>query len=194
MKIKPFKIIYSFIIVCLIALALLLVLPILPVKHNFKILAVLSGSMEPKIHVGSVVVIKPAVKYKVGEIITFNQEDKTKIPITHRIVGLKSENEKTIYITKGDANNNSDSQEIPQDRILGRMIFTVPYLGYAINFAKQPLGFMLLIVIPSVIIIYDEILKIKNEILKMKKKKILQIKKQNKNKTIAPENMETDLD
>lgn len=177
MKIKPFKIIYNFFIICLIALALLLVLPILPINSNFKILAVLSGSMEPKIHVGSVVIIKPMTSYRVGEIITFSQEDSTKIPVTHRIVGIKSENEKIIYITKGDANNNSDGQEIDRDKVWGKMFFTIPYLGYVINFAKQPMGFMLLIVIPSVIIIYDEILKIKNEILKMKKKKALKNKK-----------------
>ena len=172
MKIKPFKILYGLLIVCFVIIILLLVISVLPVTGNFKILTVLSGSMEPTIHTGGIIAIKSMPTYQVDEIITFSRDNKTKIPVTHRIVDIKFENSKPIYITKGDANNNSDGQEIQINEIWGKMIFTLPYLGYAVNFTKQPIGFMLIVVIPSVIIIYDEIQKIKNEILNIKKKKI----------------------
>lgn len=176
---KALKIIYNIFIGCLIAVALLLVISVLPITGNFKILSVLSGSMEPTIHTGGIVAVKPKTSYRVGEIITFSQNSKTQISTTHRIVAAKLEAGKQIYITQGDANNAPDMKTIGQNEILGKVLFSVPYLGYAIDFAKKPLGFMLIVVIPAVVIIYDEIQKIKKEILKMKKKKAIKIKKLN---------------
>lgn len=176
---KLLKIIYNLLIVCLLLIALLLVIPILPIPGNFKVFSVLSGSMEPRIHVGGVVVIKPMTSYGVGQIVSFSQNPKTQISTTHRIVKINSQDNKITYSTKGDANNIPDTNEVTENEILGKVIFSVPYLGYALDFVRKPPGFILVIVVPAVVIIYDEILKIKKEILKMKKKRALKIKNQN---------------
>ena len=168
---KPFKIIYNIFVVCLVVIALLLIVSVLPITGNFKILTVLSGSMEPTIHTGSIVAVKPASDYIIGDIITFGKISKTEVPTTHRIFDIKLQEGKPIYITKGDANNSPDMKEVLASEVAGKVVFTAPYIGYAVDFAKKPFGFMLIIVIPVVIIIYDEIRKIKNEIGKIKKKK-----------------------
>jgi signal peptidase I len=177
---KPLKIIYNIFVTCLVAMALLLAISVLPITGNFKILTVLSGSMEPALHIGSVVAIKPAKEYQVGDIITFNQNSKTKIPTTHRIFDIKIQEGKPVYITKGDNNSVPDRTEILKNEIVGKALFSVPYLGYAIDFVKKPLGFMLIIIIPVVIIIYDEVNKIIAEVKKMREKKKFEIEKQEK--------------
>ncbi|TSC95563.1 MAG: signal peptidase, endoplasmic reticulum-type [Parcubacteria group bacterium Athens0714_26] len=168
MSTKPFKIIYYVFLGAIAVIAILLVVSVLPITGNFKVLTVLSGSMEPVIHTGSVVVVKPSDSYKIGDIITFGEMGKTKTPITHRIYEMKVQGSQPVYITKGDANNAPDQKEITGKDIVGKVLFDVPYVGYAVETARKPLGFMLIIIVPAVIIIYDEGKKIWREIKKKK--------------------------
>lgn len=168
---KSLKIIYYIFVGFIAFIALLLIVSVFPIPGNYKVLTVLSGSMEPKIKTGSVVVVKPAKDYGVGDIITFGKISKTETPITHRIKEVKLSEGNTVYVTKGDANESADPKEISKNEVIGKTLFSVPFLGYAIAFAKKPVGFMILIIIPAIVIIYDELKKIWQEILKMKKKK-----------------------
>ena len=152
----------------IVLIAILLIVSAFPIPGNYKVLVVKSGSMEPNIRTGSVVVVKPASDYNIGDIITFGPYSKTKAPTTHRIYEMKVEGGETIYITKGDANNAPDTREIKKADIVGKVLFSVPFLGYAVDFAKKPLGFALIIIVPAALIIYDEIRKIFGEIKKKK--------------------------
>lgn len=167
---KIFKFLYYLVIVLILVIAILLIISILPLTGNYKVLAVLSGSMEPAIHTGSVVLVKPAGDYKIGDIITFGKIGKNQTPTTHRIYDIRVQEGKPIYITKGDANNAPDTKEIPQAEVQGKVLFSVPLAGYAIDFAKKPLGFMLIIIIPAAAIIFDEARKIYAELKKKKKR------------------------
>jgi len=122
-----------------------------------------SGSMEPTIQTGGVVFVRPASIYEAGEVITY-QEPNTVIPTTHRIVDTYSEQGTTYFITKGDANETIDASAVPAAAVLGRVVFAVPFVGYLIDFARQPLGFALLIVVPALLIILSEIEVIRGEI------------------------------
>lgn len=153
---------------CLIAV--LLIISVLPITGNFKIMAVLSGSMEPTIHTGSVVVVKPASDYKIGDVITFGPNTKTQTPTTHRINDIKVQGDQAVYITKGDANDSSDPREIAKKDVIGKMMFSLPVMGYVVDFVRKPIGFAILIIVPAVVIIYDELRKIYAE-LKNKQKK-----------------------
>ncbi len=150
-------------------IAVLLVVSVLPITGNVKFLTVLSGSMEPTIKMGSVVLIKPADNYKIGDVITFGEISKIKTPTTHRIYEMKVQGSQPVYIIKGDANNGSDISEITNKDILGIVLFSGRYLGYAVDFAKKPLGFALIIIIPAIVIIFDEVKKIYEEIKNRKK-------------------------
>jgi len=173
---KIFKIIYYIVIAFIGLIAVLLVVSVLPITGNFKVMIVQSGSMQPEIKMGSIVVVKPhstgsgQADYKIGEIITF-QVAMNKEPVTHRIYDIKVVGGEPRYITKGDANNAPDQREISQREIIGKVLFDIPYLGYAVDFAKKPIGFSLIIIIPGAVIIFDEARKIYGEIKKRKAKK-----------------------
>jgi signal peptidase I len=165
---RGLKIIYNILVAFVVVVAVLLIVSMLPITGNVKVLTVLSGSMEPAIHTGAVVVVKPVSDYKIGEVITFGPYSKTKAPITHRINEIKIEGGQPVYITKGDANNAPDMTEIQKKDVVGKVLFSVPYVGYAVEFAKKPIGFALIIIIPALVIIIDEIIKIINELKKKK--------------------------
>ena len=168
---KIYKTVYNLFFIGIAIIALLLIVSIFPIAGNYKILVVQSGSMAPAIKTGSIVVVKPSKSYEVGDVITFGEIGKGKVPISHRIYEIKDNNGQKSYITKGDNNNSPDANAISEDKIIGKIILTVPYVGYAVATAKKPLGFLFIIVVPAVIIIYDEMRKIKQEIVKMFKRK-----------------------
>ena len=165
---KIFKIIYYIFIAFIVLIAILLIVSVLPITGNYKVMTVISGSMAPAIKMGSVVIVKPVSDYKIGEVITFGPYSRTKAPTSHRIYDIKVVDGQPVYITKGDANNAPDAREIQKRDILGKVLFPVPYVGYAVDFAKKPVGFALIIIVPAAIIIGDEIKKIINEIKKKK--------------------------
>ncbi len=169
---KIIKIISKIFVAFIFAIVLFVIISILPIPGNYKLLTVLSGSMEPAIKMGSVVIIKQADDYKTGDIITFGEMTKTKTPTTHRIVDTEVVSNEVYYITKGDANNAEDSNKISESKVIGKVLFSVPYAGYAAAAAKKPIGFFLLVIIPCGIIIGEEINKIRKE-LKKKKKEVV---------------------
>ena len=168
---KPFKIIYYIFLAFIVLIALLLVVSVFPITGNYKLMIVQSGSMEPTIKMGSVVMVKPTQDYKTGDIISFGKYSRIKAPTTHRIHDIRVVDSQPRYITKGDANNAPDQEEITKREIIGKVLFSVPYLGYAVDFAKRPLGFSLIIIVPAAIIIIDEIKNIYKEVKKTREKK-----------------------
>jgi len=167
---KPFKVIYYIFLVFIGAVAVLLIVSVFPITGNYKLMIVQSGSMTPAIKMGSVVVAKPAENYQIGDVITFGPYTRTQAPTTHRIYDIKVTDGNPVYITKGDANNAPDQREITKRDIVGKVLFSIPYLGYAVDFAKRPLGFSLIIIVPAALIIIDEIKNIYGEIKKKKPK------------------------
>lgn len=128
--------------------------------------------MAPAVKMGSLVIVKPMDDYQIGDVITFGKVTKTKAPTSHRIYDIKVVEGEPYYITKGDANNAPDQREVSRREVIGKVLFNIPYLGYAVDAAKKPFGFMLIIVVPAAIIIYDEARNIWLEIKKTKGKKI----------------------
>ena len=168
---KPLKIIYYAFIAFIVSIALLLIVSVFPITGNYKLFIVQSGSMEPAIKTGSIVMVKPEKDYKIGDVITFGPYTKAKAPTSHRIYDIKVIEGKPYYITKGDANNAPDQREVPKREVIGKVLFSIPYLGYAVDFAKKPIGFALIIILPATIIILDEIKKVFEEVKKMRLKK-----------------------
>ncbi len=137
--------------------------------NSIQSFVVLSGSMEPTLPVGSIIYVQPQIAYAAGDIIAFkNEADQT---VTHRITDLAF-NEQTVYITKGDANKNKDTDPVSADKVIGRAYFHIPYVGYFINFLKTPKGFGLFVILPTALFILFEILNIKKEVDKHIEKKI----------------------
>jgi len=138
----------------LVAYVLSLFIGKLEVDLPFRLYVVQSGSMEPSIMTGDVILIKPGFAYTKQQVITFtDEEDRT---ITHRIIEIENQAGETVFITKGDANPASDSQRVLLSQIIGQVILVIPKIGYLISFAKTRWGSLLFVIVPAVLIVYDE--------------------------------------
>ena len=164
-----FNAVYWLLISALIIIATSTAFSALKIPGGLKMLIVQSGSMEPTIKTGSVILIKKQDTYSTGDVISFvgAGSDST----THRVTKTNIIKGKEIFNTKGDANQGGDRETIGIESILGKTVFTVPYLGYLIAFTKTQQGFIFLIVVPATLIIFSEILNIKREILLFREKR-----------------------
>lgn len=167
------KIFYGIFIALLVGIALLLVATMVPIPGNIEIKIVKSGSMEPTIRTGSLVIVKPSDTYAIGDIVTFGADTKAQIPTTHRIIQDQVADGKIYYTTKGDANEEQDQNKIPKDLVIGKVMLAIPYAGFIIDFARTPLGFVLLIGIPAGIVIIDELMTIWGEAMAIRRRKSL---------------------
>ncbi len=112
---------------------------------------ILSGkSMLPTIPSGSLAITKKAFDYEVGEIVAFVQKEGgvTKV-VVHRII----EKVENGFIIKGDNNPENDPGIIPPEKIIGKVIFVTPYLGYLALFLKNPLVLTLSVIAVGAIMI-----------------------------------------
>ena len=63
------------------------------------------------------------------------------------------------YITKGDANEIPDGVVAPED-VIGIVVFKIPFIGALVHFARTPIGYLTIMIIPSFIIIIYEVREI----------------------------------
>ena len=104
---------------------------------------VLSGSMEPKYHVGSLIYVRKVESKTLqpGDDITFMLNEDT--VATHQIIEVIPDEEEPEVIrfrTKGIANEQPDGGTVHCKNIIGKPVFTIPYLGYLANYIQDPPG------------------------------------------------------
>ncbi len=121
--------------------------------HPLRIFVVSSGSMTPAIPTGSIVVTVPQTHYRVGDVVTFYTGNDNKTTTTHRLVALGD----GVIRTAGDANSQPDPALTPASQIIGRVYSSLPFVGYLAGFAQTPRGFILLVIVPATIIVYEEL-------------------------------------
>ena len=133
---KIWNVISTVLVVIVVVVALLLVGARL---FGLQVYAVLSGSMEPTYHVGSVIYVEPVdpSEIQVGDPITFVMNEELTVA-THRVVRIDAEN--SHFYTKGDANENPDAAPVHFNNLLGKPVFTIPYLGYISSYVQSPPG------------------------------------------------------
>lgn len=143
-----------------------------PSIMGYEIKSVLSGSMEPTFQTGSVIAIEPTedgTGYKEGDIITYQQEQD--VLVTHRITNVSESGGDVIYETKGDNNDAVDMNPVLADNVVGKYVdFTIPYLGYLVDFANSQTGALLLLVVPGIIVFLYGIFSVWRELTKLEKK------------------------
>ncbi len=115
--------------------------------HSF---LVQSGSMEPTIMTGDIIFVSRQQKYTKNDVITFKGDDGR--TVTHRIVEGNSD----VFTTKGDANRTEDNGSVLSKNIIGKVFCTVPKLGYLVAFSRTVTGFIVFIVIPSLLLIISQ--------------------------------------
>ena len=120
--------------------------------NGIKPYIVLSGSMEPNIHTGSVCFVDTNVKYEdilVNDVIAF--ETKTNALVTHRVINITSHG----FETKGDNNNSSDGISTTQSNFRGQTLFSIPYLGYFSQFLQTKRGKIIIFTTFLFLIFFD---------------------------------------
>jgi len=120
----------------------------IPLVLGYGNAVVISGSMEPAIYPGDIVIIRKQNDYDVGDIITF----KLRSHITHRII------ERTTggFITQGDANNTRDA-EINEDQVVGKVVRVIPKAGHVIFFLQDTRNLIIIALISLTVITFVEI-------------------------------------
>ncbi len=116
-----------------------------PTLFGYSWMVVLSGSMEPEISLDDLIFCKEEDSYAVGDVVTYVRNGSM---TTHRIVARGQEG----FITKGDANNIEDAAPVPEDSILGRVVFAIPKVGLVLTYLKTPLGMLCLVVVGLILI------------------------------------------
>lgn len=133
-----------------------------PSVFGFSVLQVQSGSMEPEISVGGVVITHRTDPDELGvnDVISFYSND-TSISNevnTHRIIGIiESESGERIFRTKGDANNLADSASVYERDIIGKVVFNIGAVGgSALDVLRNPTVILLFLVLPLIFITLGE--------------------------------------
>ncbi len=133
-----------------------------PSVFGYSIFRVSSGSMEPELMVGDIILDKTVDNpedLKVGDVITFKSSDYGDLLVTHKVIKAPyEENGKLMLQTKGIANEVED-KPISVDNVKGIMICKVDYLDTVYNVFLSPWGLLILIAL-IVIIFFDEIITI----------------------------------
>ncbi|RLG16450.1 signal peptidase I [Nanoarchaeota archaeon] len=172
MKVKKSEIVFVSILI------FSLVVVLISKVGSERFLVVLGGSMSPTINMGDLVIVTPTnfEEVKINDVIAFRDRDRN-IPVTHRVVNITEGG----LITKGDANEDPDHWVVKPDDIIGKVSFTIPLVGYFVHYARSKYGFIFLVLIPGMIVIYGEVRNILAYWKGSKTKKKRQGKKSRKN-------------
>lgn len=125
-------------------------------EHSY---VVTSGSMEPALSPGDVVVVDetPPEAVEAGDIVTFADGPGMEHVTTHRVVEVTTRDGRTYFRTKGDANEEADIRPVPASDLVGRMAFSLPYVGHVVLFAQTRAGLALLVIAPGALLVATEL-------------------------------------
>jgi len=117
-----------------------------------------SGSMEPAIGTGDVVIVEraPPAAIESGDVITFIPDGQPP-PTTHRVVSKTEEDGVTRFTTKGDANEQPDAEPVVENELVGEVTLVLPYVGYVVSFASTSVGFFVLVAAPFGLLLATEV-------------------------------------
>ena len=150
--------------VLIIVAALLILLSVVLTGRNeapsilgYSVFRVVTGSMEPEIAEGDLIVVKhvEVPEVAVGDVISFYSQDPALMGAvnTHRVVGIENDGGKYLLTTKGDANKTQDKYPVLPESLIGTVVFSSHLLGSISRIAVNPLVFVPLILLPLLILL-----------------------------------------
>lgn len=154
---KSLKRVWNVVSSILVALVVILALLLVGARvAGLQVFTVLSGSMEPTYHTGSLIYVKKVDPSAIqeGQPITFMLDENT--VATHRVVGIVPDEEDPTVIrfrTKGDANDAEDGGLVHYKNVIGTPVFTIPRLGYIVNYIQHPPGIYVAISVAAVVLL-----------------------------------------
>lgn len=152
---QTFKRVFHIVLIIFMYNAILLFFSSMNKMQNFSVFGykayiITTDSMEPTIKQGDAIITKKAKEkdLKEGDIITFNRDNES---ITHRILTVDKEEDKILYVTKGDNNNVEDKQKVSFNDVEGKQVIVMPKIGYIIEAAENQL---VILIITLVVLIF----------------------------------------
>lgn len=133
-----------------------------PSLGGYMPLIVLTGSMEPEIMEGDLIIChtSDASDIKVGDVIAFFDPDGNGTSVlTHRVIEIIEENGSLRFRTKGDANNAEDRLAVSADRLVGEYRFRIPGAGNAAMFMQTAPGLIVCVVLPLILLVGYDIIR-----------------------------------
>ena len=163
---KPLKFLWNLVTGILVAVVVLGALALaVPRLIGLRPFAVLSGSMEPTYHTGSLIYVRETEpeQIEVGDPITFVFNEDL-VVATHRVVRIDAENQ--YFYTKGDANDAEDPAPVYFKNLIGKPVFSLPLMGYVSAFLSTKQG----IIIAAVVVIAVVLMAFLPDLLRKSKK------------------------
>lgn len=109
----------------------------MPMPFGYGVSVVLSGSMEDRLSVDDLVIVKATDDYKINDIVIYQDGDSL---VIHRIIAIDGD----TVTTKGDANNTAD-QPINKSQIKGVLIYDIAKIGAVVHILKQPVSIIVIL-------------------------------------------------
>ena len=145
---------------CLIGVACgLLALLTVPRAFGVTPYTVLTGSMEPALAPGDVVLSerRSPLSARPGDVVTFHDPSRDGELVTHRVESLRRAGASVTFVTRGDANDVSETWTVPADGAIGRATLRVPLLGHVVHRAGTREGKLALIAFPAALLVLLEL-------------------------------------
>lgn len=144
------------------AVAGMLAAVVVPLAFDARPYTVLSGSMEPAIAAGDLVVAERTSPrdVRLGDVVTFEDPQRGGRPTTHRVGGIRRVAGKFELVTKGDANDATERWRVAAGGDLGRVAYRIPWIGNVTVLARRPLGFALIVALPLLLLAVNELARI----------------------------------
>jgi signal peptidase len=134
----------------------------LPTLVGFQGFAVLSGSMEPTIGTGDVVVVRKIAPLDahVGDVVTFRSPENPQKIITHRVRTIQAAGDTVGFVTRGDANTGTERWSVPENGTIGKVEYRIPKLGYITNRVGSRVGRFAFLILPALLLAALELRRI----------------------------------
>ncbi|MBI4032402.1 signal peptidase I [Candidatus Berkelbacteria bacterium] len=130
---------------------------------GYRLYSVLTGSMEPALSPGSLVVVKRVAdvgNVAVGDVVSFQQPGQPNMIITHRVSAIDSVGGATFLKTKGDANSAPDPWRLSYGHLVGSVVWSAPIIGSVFTALHTPWAIALLVWVPVLLLAFHELFQI----------------------------------
>ena len=132
---------------------------------GYSVCYVVTGSMEPTLLVGDVILIKsPASQEEIHEndIVTYKSTSGVFAGsyITHRVQEIQIHNGVYQYIMKGDANSANDTEYVDFDKVTGVYVGKIGFVQFVMSMLSSPIAFIVIVILPLLIIFVMQIVNV----------------------------------
>ena len=135
---------------------------------GIKTYVIVSGSMQPELDIGDIVVVKDIEENELqeGDIISFREGQSV---VTHRIIEIENKDNQKQIKTKGDNNNSVDNNIVHVDAIEGKVITSIPLIGNLAIMLQGKITIIIIVIIFYAYFVRSEKIKNKKERRKLKR-------------------------